>query len=203
MRNKKSNREPREKKPGKKPHNILSYVDELKADIAAFFEINNEQSFRPHDVHDHFGVEDKKLRHLFNEIIHELHEAGRLLRQSEGTYSLATPTAQTGVTGRVDHVNKNFAFVLVEGQDNDVYVESDNLKGAVDGDTVRLQIFSDGRARGQKLEGRVTEVLERGRSELRCLAGKYPPTRRSYNLPSFQYECRISPSSPKPPPPGH
>ncbi|HEV7349363.1 ribonuclease R [Telluribacter sp.] len=166
MRNKKSNREGREKKSGKKPHNILSYVDELKADIAAFFEINNEQSFRPTDVHDHFGVEDKKLRHLFNEIIHELQEAGRLLRQSDGTYSVAAPTGQTGVTGRVDHVNKNFAFVIVEGQDNDVYVESDNLKGAVDGDTVRLQIFSDGRARGQKLEGRVTEVLERGRSEV-------------------------------------
>jgi ribonuclease R len=166
MRNKKSNREHKEKKSDRKPHNILSYVDELKADIAAFFEINNEQSFRPHDVHDHFGVEDKKLRHLFNEIIHELHEAGTLLRQSEGTYSLAPTTAQTGVSGRVDHVNKNFAFVVVEGQEGDIYVESDNLKGAVDGDTVRVQIFSDGRARGQRLEGRVTEVLQRGRPEV-------------------------------------
>ncbi|GAB3180184.1 ribonuclease R [Telluribacter humicola] len=156
----------REKRSGGRQNNILSFIDELKADIAAFFEINNEQHFRLADIHDHFGVEDKKLRNLFNEIIHELHESGRLLRQSDGTYSGAPTTEQTGVVGRVDHVNKNFAFVIVEGQENDIYIDTDDLRGAVDGDTVRVQVFSDGRARGQKLEGRVTDVLERGRPEI-------------------------------------
>ncbi|GAB2764434.1 ribonuclease R [Rhabdobacter roseus] len=168
MRKNRSKREHKEKKSeGRKPHNILTYVEELKADVAAFFEINHELSFRTQDVHDHFGVEDKKLRHLFNEIIHELHEAQRLERLPDGTFKLAAGKAVAdGLTGRVDHVNKNFAFVSVEGQDDDVYVESDNLRGALDSDTVRVQVFSDGRARGQRLEGRVTEVLERGRTHV-------------------------------------
>lgn len=54
------------------PHHIVSYIDNLKADIAAFFDLNAEHAFRPFDVHDHFGVHDKKVLVLFNEILHEL-----------------------------------------------------------------------------------------------------------------------------------
>jgi ribonuclease R len=167
MRKKSSNREPRDKKSSSKPpHTLLTFIDGFKADIAAFFEINHTTTFRPQDVHDHFGAQDKKLRQLVNEIIHELHNDDKLMRHPDGTYGATADTADTGLIGRVDHVNKNFAFVAVEGQDNDVYVETEFLKGALDSDTVRLQIFSDGRARGQRLEGRVTEVIERGRQEV-------------------------------------
>ena len=72
MRDKKPRKEASEKKEVKPPHNIVSYIDNLKADIAAFFDLNSEHSFRPFDVHDHFGVQDKKVRTLFNEIITEL-----------------------------------------------------------------------------------------------------------------------------------
>ncbi len=167
MRNKSSQREHKDKKSSSKPaHTLLSFVDGLKADVAAFFEINHTTPFRPQDVQDHFGAVDKKLRHLVNEIVHELHEEGKLQRNSDGTYGATATTAETGLVGRVDHVNKNFAFIAVEGQDDDVYIETESLKGAMDGDTVRIQVFSDGRARGQRLEGRVTEVITRGRPEI-------------------------------------
>ena len=66
---------------------FVSYIDNLKADIAAFFDLNGGQEFRPFDVHDHFGVQDKKVRVLFNEILHELEQAGRIMYHKNGTYS--------------------------------------------------------------------------------------------------------------------
>ncbi|TDB60818.1 ribonuclease R [Arundinibacter roseus] len=166
MKRKTSPREHKEKKANPN-RTLLSFVDSLKADIAAFFEINHPATFRAQDVHDHFGATDKKLRQLVNELMHELHDSGKLLRQNDGTYSLAdTAAVETGLVGRVDHVNRNFAFVISEGQETDIYVETDFLKGAQDGDTVRVQVFSDGRARGQRLEGRVTEIVTRGRTEV-------------------------------------
>ncbi len=165
--NKSQNREHKDKSTGSKPpRTLLSFVDGLKADIATFFEMNNETTFRLPDIHDHFGAGDKKLRRLVDEIIHELHESGKLMKHPDGTYGATAAITESGMVGKVDHVNKNFAFVAVEGQDDDIYVETENLKGAMDTDTVKLQIFSDGRARGTRLEGRVTEVLERGRPDV-------------------------------------
>ena len=160
----------------KSPHHIVSYIDNLKADIAAFFDLNSEHSFRPFDIHEHFGVQDKKVRQLFNEIMNELEEAGRLTYHSNGSYSanLAKP-AKSGFTGRVDRVNKGFAFVIIEGREDDIYVESDLLNGAWDGDTVTIQPLTknsrgsrSGRPESGKArtEGRVSEIVERNAAEI-------------------------------------
>ena len=165
MRNKK-NRKDNKVRQRAVPNPVLNYLDKVELDVLAFFKTDSQQSFRLNDVYDYFGVEDKKLRSLFNGVIHELLDSGKLIRQSDGTYSLSPKTPSSDLVGRVDHVNKNFAFIIVEGQDKDIYVETDDLKGAVDGDTVSVQLLSSSRSRGQRVEGRVTEVLERGRSEI-------------------------------------
>ncbi len=176
MKSKKPFKENNEKKEVKPPHNIVSYIDNLKADIAAFFDLNSEHSFRPFDVHDHFGVQDKKVRQLFNEIIQELEESGRVVYHSNGSYSAgAIKPAKTGLTGRVDRVNKGFAFVIIEGRDDDIYVEADLLNGAWDGDIVTIQPLtknSRGSRSGRgdtgktRVEGRVADIVERSDREI-------------------------------------
>ncbi|KQS25354.1 ribonuclease R [Dyadobacter sp. Leaf189] len=175
MKEKKTKDRTREKKEPKAPHHIVSYIDNLKADIAAFFDLNNDQAFRPFDVHDHFGVQDKKVRVLFNEILHELEQAGTLVYHKDGTYTAGPnkPAASKGLTGRVDRVNKSFAFVIVEGREDDIYVESELLNGAWDGDTVSVQTLSknsrnSGRGDSGKgrVEGRVTEIVKRNNAEI-------------------------------------
>jgi ribonuclease R len=174
MRNKKNKKE--KKQSGRRAANpILNYLDMVEADILAFFGANQSQSFRHNDVYDYFGIEDRKLRSVFNGIIHELADAGKLVRNQDGTYSIGEHMKPAGLVGRVDHVNRNFAFIIVEGQEKDIYVETDDLKGAVDGDTVRIQLLASS-GRGQRVEGRVVEVLERARPEVVgvvTLAGKF------------------------------
>lgn len=100
MREKKPNKEFKENKTVKAPHGIVSYIDSLKADIAAFFDLNSEHSFRPFDVHAHFGVEDRKVRALFNEILHELQESGQIRSNVDGTFTAAPnkPQADPGLS---------------------------------------------------------------------------------------------------------
>ncbi|GGC10678.1 ribonuclease R [Dyadobacter sediminis] len=164
-----------DKKEVKSPHHIVSYIDNLKADIAAFFDLNSEHSFRPFDVHDHFGVQDKKVRQLFNEIIHELEESGRLVHQNGGYSAVFNKEVNKGLTGRVDRVNKSFAFVIIEGREDDIYVETELLNGAWDGDIVTIQPLTkssrssrSGRNDSGKnrVEGRVTEIVTRSAAEI-------------------------------------
>src|SRR5215217_6017324 len=175
MKDKKVKNKPeREKREQKAPHHIVSYIDNLKADIAAFFDLNREQQFRPFDVHDHFGVQDKKVRVLFNEILHELEQAGRVVYHKNGTYSAgANKPVNKELTGRVDRVNKSFAFVIVEGRDDDIYIESEMLNGAWDGDIVSVQTLtknSRNSGRGDsgksRVEGRVKDIIERKNADI-------------------------------------
>ncbi len=170
MRSKKQpQREPKEKKSGsgKSNTNLLSFVDKLKTEVAAFFEANDGETFRTQEVHDHFGADDKKLRNLLNDTINELEEEGKLRRHSGNSYGATAATPDAALVGRVDHVNRNFAFVVIDGRDDDIYVETENLKGAMDTDTVRLEVIREGGGRdGKRTEGRVAEVLEHGRPEV-------------------------------------
>ncbi len=169
--NKQSKREPKEKRSGgnKPPRTLLTFVDGLKADIATFFELNKEETFHLADVYDQFGASDKKLRQLVGEIVQELYNDDKILHHPDGTYGAAAGIAEIGgLVGKVDHVNKNFAFVAVEGQDDDIYVDSDNLNGAMHQDTVKLEVMTGGnRGRsGSRIEGRVLEVIDRGQPDV-------------------------------------
>lgn len=168
MKKKQNSREPK-KKQARPQKQIVSFLDEFKSEIATFFEINNEQPFELQQLHDHFDADDHKLRLIFNGLLDELIEEGRIKRSEEGLYSANTNA--NVLIGKVEHVNKNYAFVVLEGEvakspsDNtDVWVDSDDLRGALDGDTVRITLFSDYRS-GRRREGRVEEVLQRGRTE--------------------------------------
>ncbi len=66
-------------------------------------------------------------------------------------------------TGTVDFVNPRFAFIISDEFDEDIWVNSDHLKYALDGDKVLFRILP--KNRGKKLEGEVLDIIERRRSE--------------------------------------
>ncbi|UFH55706.1 ribonuclease R [Spirosoma sp. KNUC1025] len=146
-------------------------MDELKNDLLAFFQINDEQSFTQEQILDHFGTSDRRMKLIMHGLIGELTDEGSIVRQSDGSYR-ADANANL-VEGVVDHVNSRFAFVIpgtangVRGdRDDDIWVSTEDLAGAVDGDRVRVVRFTDSRNRGRRIEGKVASVLERGRTEL-------------------------------------
>lgn len=143
-----------------------SFLDEMKNDLAAFFEINSQDSYSQTDVLEHFDVYDRKMKLIMHGLIGELTDEGHLTRLSDGRYQFNE--SDRTVEGRVDHVNPRFAFVITgDGErETDVYVSTDDLNGAIDGDRVKVMRFSDSSNRGRRIEGRVTDIIERGRTEL-------------------------------------
>jgi len=148
-----------------------SFLDELKNDLMAFFQINDDQSFTQEQVLEHFDVYDRKMKLIVHGLIGELLDEGALIRQPDGSYR-ADENANL-IEGVVDHVNSRFAFVVPESpigtkadRDDDIWVSTEDLAGAVDGDRVRVMRFTDSRNRGRRIEGKVASIVERGRAEL-------------------------------------
>lgn len=148
-----------------------SFIDELKNDLLAFFQINDDHSFTQDQILDHFGTSDRRMKLIMHGLIGELTEEGSLVRQPDNSYR-ADANANL-IEGVVDHVNSRFAFVIpatangVRGdRDEDIWVSTDDLAGAVDGDRVQVVQFTDSGNRGRRIEGKVTNILERGRTEL-------------------------------------
>jgi ribonuclease R len=148
-----------------------SFLDEMKNDLMAFFQINDSESYTQEQVLDHFNTGDRKTRLILHGLIHELTDEGSLIRQPDGSYR--ADEAANLLEGVVDHVNSKFAFVVpttasgIRGErSDDIWVSTDDLNGAVDGDRVRVLKFSDSGNRSRRVEGKVANIVERGRTEL-------------------------------------
>ncbi len=173
MRRKRESKSTKPVTPTIHPDHFLHFIDSLRAEIIRIFRAHPEQVFRTNDIYDQLGADDRKLRYLVTETIHELQEAGQLRRSPDGGYSWVRAAAPVqGTLGRVDHVNRRFAYVLIEGRAKDLYVSTEDLNGAVDGDLVNVSVFFNRREKRE--EGKVQSVVERGRTEIVGTLEAYP-----------------------------
>ena len=65
--------------------------------------------------------------------------------------------------GKVQMTREGFIFVIIEGQDEDVYVKASKTRNALNGDTVRVAVTREGKE-GRRREGEVVEIVERSRA---------------------------------------
>ena len=64
------------------------------------------------------------------------------------------------LTGKVQMTRDGYIFVIVEGEDDDVFVKASKTRGALNGDIVKVAVTREKTDR-QRREGVVTESLER------------------------------------------
>ncbi len=106
------------------------------------------------------GIKKKSLITDLYRILDQLEEEGKIEQLGNGTYRSAGESV--ALTGKVDHVNPRFAYVVVDGLEKDVYVKSRDLGTAIHGDIVELNIFSS--RKGANPEGKVVNVVQRSRN---------------------------------------
>lgn len=92
--------------------------------------------------------------------------------EKNGNFSFAKPVAENTIVGTVDHVNARFAFVIIGEDRPDIWVKTEDLNGAVDGDQVLVNVFHTDsstnrgkRGNEKRLEGEVVEIVTRKREE--------------------------------------
>ena len=141
------------------------YLQEIKTEILDFFEVNEEAAFSPEDLYHQLDVQGRSRQQLYVILLEELAEDKQLVMDADGRYRHDNGLRER--TGRLEHTNRNFGFVVSEeAVGDDVKIAADDLGGAIDGDRVRVSVWQGSKRSGRKPEGRIMEVLERGRREI-------------------------------------
>ncbi len=104
-----------------------------------------------------------------------------IIRQISTKYYQSMKTL-TFLTGTVDHVNPNFGYISSDELEDDVWVSTQNLKGAIHGDVVEFSVYESEKKKRQEAE--VKRILERknqqmvGRIELSTRYAFFVPNNR-------------------------
>lgn len=133
--------------------------EELDSKKKLIMEFTASKTYRPMTVKEMgvvLQVPSKQKKDL-RKVIEELSEEGKLQVNSKGRIKIMPDNIKTG---KYMGTQRDFGFVRIEGEEDDVYIAGNKSKGAVDGDTVRVAIEKP--KNGRKREGTVTEIIERG-----------------------------------------
>ena len=121
-----------------------------------------ETAYKPmtyQELEEHFGIHDAGEFKSFLKMLNRLEQAGEIILTR--THRYGVPERMDLVRGRLQAHAKGFAFLIPEDKEHpDVYVHANDLKSAMNGDTVLVRVSSKS-AGGGKLEGEVVRIVKR------------------------------------------
>ncbi len=142
------------KKPNEKLNRSLSHI------IRKVFTENPESTLNHRQVCALIDVKEKALRKLVYTILEDLSREKFISAISHGTYRLSGAT--NFIIGVLEMTQRGAGFVIVEGENSDIFIPPSQTNQGLDGDRVKVQITKHGKARN---EGRIIEVIERERTQ--------------------------------------
>lgn len=121
-----------------------------------------ETAYKPmtyQELEQHFGIEDAAEFKAFLKLLNQLEDEGRIVLTRTNRYGV--PGRMQMVKGRLQAHAKGFAFLIPEDREHpDVYIHANDLKSAMNGDTVLVRVTSKG-PEGGRLEGEVIRIVKR------------------------------------------
>ncbi len=133
----------------------------IKAKVLDYLDCNISKAYSSKQLIKRLNIRDSSSKASVLPILEMLAREGKVEKLRNSYKSLKK--AET-VTGIVDHVNARFAYVVTNSDHGDVWVKTDLLKQAMDGDTVEIMVFST--KHGKRPEGQVEKIISRKSSEL-------------------------------------
>ena len=106
------------------------------------------------EIEDYLGIKDALGLAEVLKCLHSLEEAATVYQSKSKKFMLLVNSHLK--TGRFIGNRKGFGFVVIQGEE-DIFVAKNNVNGAIDGDTVILEIFK----KGMKPEGRILSIVNR------------------------------------------
>ena len=95
------------------------------------------------------------------EVLSELVTEGRVALSKKGKYCKPNPNIKTGI---FEGTARGFGFVVMEDEEEDIYIAEGYVGGAMNGDRVQAVIRNT--RSGKRCEGEIIEVLQHNTSEL-------------------------------------
>lgn len=140
-------------------------LKDQKNEILTFFKENTDRIYTLNDLYNHLDVADQDEKLFIKLMVEDLHDEGKLKSAGRARYEINNEKPKNNedtVEGKVDFVNPKFAFIRYDAENSDIFVTADDLKGALDGDTVQVEIIGQ-RRNGKNPEGRVISIIKRNR----------------------------------------
>jgi len=119
------------------------------------------KSFNYKQVAAAMGIEDEIEREIIQEALESMASRQLIEESRPGKYRYLHRSNH--VEGKVDLTTKGSAYVIVDGQDDDIYITPRNVGHALQGDRVRVLLYA--RRKNKKPEGEIVEILQRARTE--------------------------------------
>ncbi|MFZ9981242.1 MAG: ribonuclease R [Cyclobacteriaceae bacterium] len=133
----------------------------LRQEMLELFDQNPGRGYDFKQIARKISLKKKALNKDLFALLEELEEDGRIKQLPNGSFT-STKKPET-LSGKVDHVNPRFAYVVtgITGM-KDIYVRTRDLGTAVHGDVVEVELFS--KSTGENPEGEVVAVTQRARN---------------------------------------
>jgi ribonuclease R len=103
-------------------------------------------------------VEEQGLKKQVYNILENLAKSGNLKELSRGKFKFSGNS--NTLEGILDFTPRGAAYLIVDGQKEDIYINPKNTFQSIHGDRVRVKIINSS---GRKIEGKVVEVVSRER----------------------------------------
>lgn len=98
----------------------------------------------------------------FRNLLKSLAREGKLAKLEHNQFRQAQQVST--VMGTLHVKSQGYAFLIIGEDQTDVFISQRNMATALNGDFVKVQLFA--RPTGKRPEGRVTEIIKRGRKNL-------------------------------------
>jgi len=133
-------------------------------DLLAFME---ETAYKPMTVQEleaHFSDGSADGFKQLVQLLARLEGEGKIVRTRTNRYGI--PERMNLIRGKLQQHPKGYAFLIPEDRElSDIYIHANDLKGAMNNDTVLVRITSKG-SRDGRLEGEVARIVQRANEEI-------------------------------------
>lgn len=128
----------------------------LRGKIIGIFNQNTAQSLNYKQISSRLQLTEPSQRNLIIEVLNDLVRSGQVTEVQRGKYKLKMRGAH--ITGIVHMTRSGSAYIITDETKDEVYVNGKNMNRALNGDKVRVYVFS--RREGQRMVGEIVEILE-------------------------------------------
>ncbi|MCB0424365.1 MAG: ribonuclease R, partial [Mangrovimonas sp.] len=136
-------------------------IQNLTTTILNILRKEKNQAFNYKQIAAKLGVNDASSRNQIIKKLQQLKAKQEIEEVERGKFrAIITTEYHTGI---LDIASRGSGYVICEDFDEDVFIASNNINKALDGDEVEMYVYKR-RKRG-KLEGEITQVIKRAKTD--------------------------------------
>lgn len=150
----------KKKKKRKPSHNKISNLTET---ILNILRKERNKTFNYKQIAAKLGVNDASSRNQIIKKLAQLKAKQEIEEVERGKFKAVVNTEYH--TGIFDASSRGSGYVICDAFEEDIFIASNNVNKALDGDEVELYVFKR-RKRG-KLEGEITQIIKRAKPDRR------------------------------------